>query len=115
MTLGQTTNFPDELRVLAVLAGERSPFRPDVPTAKELGFDVQMSSLRGIVAPAGMDEAMADQLRAALTAVNANPDFQAMMAEQGNPIAFMVGDDFAATAAKQNGVAAQIWADTPWK
>jgi len=115
MTLGQTTNFPDELRVLAVLAGERSPFRPDVPTAKELGFDVQMSSLRGIVAPAGMDEAMTDQLRAALTAVNANPDFQAMMAEQGNPIAFMVGDDFAATAAKQNGVAAQIWADTPWK
>ena len=115
MTLGQTTNFPDELRVLAVLSGERSPFRPDVPTAKELGFDVQMSSLRGIVAPAGMDEAMADQLRDALTAVNANPEFQAMMAEQGNPIAFMVGDDFAATAAKQNGVAAQIWADTPWK
>ena len=115
MTLGQTTNFPDELRVLAVLAGERSPFRPDVPTAKELGFDVQMSSLRGIVAPAGMDEAMADQLRAALTAVNENPEFQAMMAEQGNPIAFMVGDDFAATAAKQDAIAAQIWAETPWK
>ena len=115
MTLGQTTNFPDELRVLAVLAGERSPFRPDVPTAKELGFDVQMSSLRGIVAPAGMDEAMADQLRAALTAVNENPEFQAMMAEQGNPIAFMVGDDFAATAAKQDGIAAEIWANTPWK
>jgi len=115
MTLGQTTNFPDELRVLAVLADKRSPFRPDVPTAKELGFDVQMSSLRGIVAPAGMDEAMADQLRAALTAVNENPEFQAMMAEQGNPIAFMVGDDFAATAVKQDGVAAQIWAETPWK
>jgi len=115
MTLGQTTNFPDELRVLAVLADERSPFRPDVPTAKELGFDVQMSSLRGIVAPAGMDAAMADQLRAALTAVNENPEFQTMMAEQGNPIAFMVGDDFAATAATQDGVAAQIWAETPWK
>jgi len=115
MTLGQTTNFPDELRVLAVLAGERSPFRPDVPTAKELGFDVQMSSLRGIVAPAGMDKAMADQLRAALAAVNENPEFQAMMAEQGNPIAFMVGDDFAATAAKQDGIAAEIWANTPWK
>lgn len=115
MTLGQTTNFPDELRVLAVLAGERSPFRPDVPTAKELGFDVQMSSLRGIVAPAGMDEVMADQLRAALTAVNENPEFQAMMAEQGNPIAFMVGDDFGATAAKQDAIAAQIWAKTPWK
>lgn len=115
MTLGQTTNFPDELRVLAVLADERSDFRPDVPTAKELGYDVQMSSLRGIVAPAGLDEATADQLRAALTAVNENSDFQAMMAEQGNPIAFMVGDEFAETAAKQNAVAAKIWAETPWK
>jgi tripartite-type tricarboxylate transporter receptor subunit TctC len=115
MALGQTSNFPDELRVLAVLADERSPFRPDVPTAKELGFDVQMSSLRGIVAPAGMDDATTKQLRDALTAVNANPAFQAMMAEQGNPIAFMVGDDFAETAAKQDGVAAQIWAETPWK
>ena len=115
MTLGQTTSFPDELRVLAVLADKRSPFRPDVPTANELGYDVQMSSLRGIVAPAGMDEAMAEQLRAALTAVYDNPDFQAMMAEQGNPIAFMVGDDFAATAAAQDGIAAQIWAETPWK
>ncbi|MWB79670.1 tripartite tricarboxylate transporter substrate binding protein [Pseudooceanicola sp. 216_PA32_1] len=115
MTLGQTTSFPDELRVLAVLAEDRSPFRPDVPTAKELGYDVQMSSLRGIVAPAGLDAAVADKLRAALSAVNANPEFQAMMAEQGNPIAFVVGDDFAATAAKQNDVAAQIWAETPWK
>lgn len=115
MTLGQTSNFPDELRVLAVLADERSPFRPDVPTAKELGFDVQMSSLRGIVAPAGLDEATAKTLRTALTVVNENPEFQAMMEEQGNPIAFMVGEDFAATAAKQDAVAAQIWAETPWK
>ncbi|MEC8631094.1 MAG: tripartite tricarboxylate transporter substrate binding protein [Pseudomonadota bacterium] len=115
MTLGQTTNFPDELRVLAVLADERSAFRPDVPTAAELGYDVKMSSLRGIVGPADMDAETAEQLRAALSAVNANPDFQTMMAEQGNPIAFMVGDDFAATAAAQNQVAADIWAETPWK
>ncbi len=115
MTLGQTTNFPDELRVLAVLAGERSAFRPDVPTAAELGYDVKMSSLRGIVGPADMDADTAEKLRAALSAVNANPDFQTMMAEQGNPIAFMVGDDFAATAAAQNQVAADIWAESPWK
>lgn len=115
MTLGQTSNFPDELRVLAVLAEERSPFRPDVPTAKELGYDVQMSSLRGIVAPAGLDEATTEQLVRALSAVNENPDFQAMMAEQGNPIAFMAGDDLAETAAKQDAIAAQIWAETPWK
>ena len=114
MTLGQTTGFPDELRVLAVLSDERSAFRPDVPTAKELGFDVPMSSLRGIVAPAGLDAATDERLRAALTAVNENPDFLAMMEEQGNPIAFMLGDAFAETAAEQDDVAARIWAETPW-
>lgn len=82
MTLGQTTNFPDELRVLAVLDDERSPFRPDVPTAKELGYDVRMSSLRGIVAPAGLEGDVAETLLNALIAVNATPEFQAMMAEQ---------------------------------
>ena len=115
MALSQTTSFGDDLRVLAVLADERSPFSPDVPTAKELGLDVEMSSLRGIVGPAGMDQAVAERLRAALSAVNENPEFQKMMADQGNPMVFMVGDDFAATSAAQDSVAAKIWEETPWK
>lgn len=115
MTLGQTTNFPEELRVLAVLSEERSPFRPDVPTAKELGYDVQMSSLRGIVAPAELDPEVADLLRAALTKVNENPEFQSAMKEQGNPIAFIAGDAFADVARTQNEVAKSIWDATPWK
>jgi tripartite-type tricarboxylate transporter receptor subunit TctC len=115
MALSQTTAFQDELRVLAVLDDKRSPFRPDVPTAKELGYDVEMSSLRGIVAPAGLDPKIADRLRKALAEVNANPEFQAMMAEQGNPIAFLAGDDFAHVAATQSSVAKSIWEATPWK
>ncbi len=115
MTLSQTTNFPDELRVLAVLDDERSPFRPEVPTARELGFDVQMSSLRGIVAPTGLEAAVADKLRAALTAVNNDAEFQATMAEQGNPIAFVAGEAFADVARRQNDVAKSIWEETPWK
>ncbi|SPF81760.1 tripartite tricarboxylate transporter substrate binding protein [Pseudoprimorskyibacter insulae] len=115
MTLGQTTNFPDELRVLAVLGDERSPFAPDVPTAKELGFDVTMSSLRGIVAPAGLEVDVAEKLRAALDAVNANEAFQTTMAEQGNPMSFALGADFEAVAQAQDAVAARIWETTPWK
>ncbi|RYH06570.1 tripartite tricarboxylate transporter substrate binding protein [Tropicimonas sp. IMCC6043] len=115
MALSQTTSFQEELRVLAVLAEERSAFRPDVPTAKELGYDVQMSSLRGIVAPAGLDPEIAAKLRDALTAVNEMPAFQEMMAEQGNPIAFVAGDAFAEIAQAQNDVARSIWEETPWK
>lgn len=115
MTLSQTTAYKDQLRVLAVLDDKRSPFRPDVPTAKELGFDVQMSSLRGIVGPAGLPKPVAEKLAKALAAVNANPEFQAMMSKQGNPMAFAAGDEFTALAKAQAGVAKQIWETTPWK
>jgi len=115
MTLSQTTAFKDDIKVLAVLANERSKFRPKVPTAKEQGYDVQMSSLRGIVAPAGLAPDVVKRLRAALVKVNENPEFQEMMAKQGNPIAFVVGDDFAKVAIQQNSVAKAIWAEMPWK
>lgn len=115
MALSQTTAFGDEIRVLAVLAEERSSFAPDVPTAKELGYDVEMSSLRGIVGPAGMDPDLADRLRQALSAVNDNPEFQTMMAEQGNPMSYLSGEDFAKAAAEQSAVAKSIWDTTPWQ
>ena len=114
MALSQTSGFQEELRVLAVLADERSPFMPDVPTAKEAGYDVEMSSLRGIVAPAGLDPAVTERLRTALAAVNDDPEFRQMMEEQGNPLAFIMGDDFAAIAAEQDAVAQGIWDETPW-
>ncbi len=115
LTLGQTKNFPNELRVLAVLSDKRSPFAPNVPTAKELGYDIKMSSLRGIVAPAGLDKKIADKLRNALKAVNANPDFQKKMKEQGNPLSFVSGEDYANVARKQDNVAKTTWEKTPWK
>ncbi|WP_413206118.1 tripartite tricarboxylate transporter substrate binding protein [Rhodospirillum sp. A1_3_36] len=115
MTLGQTVGYEDNLRVLAVLDSERSPFAPDVPTAKELGYDVEMGSYRGLVAPAGLPEAVREKLLTALRAVNDNPEFQKTMVEQGNPASFVAGDDFAALAGKQASVAAKIWNATPWK
>ncbi|MBP1852764.1 tripartite tricarboxylate transporter substrate binding protein [Rhizobium halophytocola] len=115
MALSQTTEFKDDLRVLAVLSKERSPFRADVPTAKELGYDVNMSSLRGIVGPAGIPPEVAKKLQAVLTAVNNDADFQKTMADQGNPMAFAVGDAFRDIAETQDNVVGALWEKTPWK
>lgn len=55
-----------ELKVIAVLSEERSPFLPDVPTLKESGVDgVTSGSSRGIAAPKGVDEEKLEILRAA--------------------------------------------------
>ena len=42
-----------QLRILAVSGNDRHPNYPDVPTMKELGYDVQTACWRGIQAPKG--------------------------------------------------------------
>ncbi|MFN3347472.1 tripartite tricarboxylate transporter substrate binding protein [Pseudorhodoplanes sp.] len=54
------------IRVLGVMAPERSPFLPNVPTFREQGFDQVWSVSRGIAAPAGLPKAVQDTLTAAL-------------------------------------------------
>ncbi|WP_167577611.1 tripartite tricarboxylate transporter substrate binding protein [Ammoniphilus sp. YIM 78166] len=55
-----------EVKVLAVLAEERSPFLPDVPTFEESGFESVISSpSRGFAAPKGLDTEKLEILRKA--------------------------------------------------
>ncbi|WP_066303130.1 tripartite tricarboxylate transporter substrate binding protein [Arthrobacter luteolus] len=52
-----------QVRALAVLHNERHPMLPDVPTASELGYDLQFGGWGGVYAPAGLP----DEVREALT------------------------------------------------
>jgi putative tricarboxylic transport membrane protein len=45
-----------DLRALAVSSGTRLAALPDVPTFKELGYDIELVQLRGVVAPKGIPE-----------------------------------------------------------
>ena len=63
---------------LAIFAEERHPDYPDVPTAAELGHDLQFSVWQGIVVPGGADAAVQETLAAACeTAVNSEAFTQA--------------------------------------
>lgn len=55
-----------QLRMLAVLAPKRLPFLPDVPTAKEQGFDVVSIQTNGFFAPKGTP---ADRIKVVADAV----------------------------------------------
>lgn len=43
-----------ELRILAVFSSERSQYNPDVPTMKELGYDITVAAWGGFAAPKGI-------------------------------------------------------------
>jgi tripartite-type tricarboxylate transporter receptor subunit TctC len=65
-----------EMRVLGVMGDKRSPFLPDVPTFKELGYNVNWSSGRGVAAPAGLPPAIVKALTEALIKVIDSPEHQ---------------------------------------
>jgi len=55
-----------DMRYLAVLAEERLDDLPDVPTAKELGIDLQNASFTGLVVPEGTPDDVVDTLSSAI-------------------------------------------------
>ncbi len=75
--------FKDKLRVLAMATDERFQDFPDVPTFKELGFDVVEAVDRGVVVPLKTPPEIIAKLEAAFLEIARNPEIQAQMKEQG--------------------------------
>jgi tripartite-type tricarboxylate transporter receptor subunit TctC len=50
------------IRILAVSTAERSALLPGVPTLKEGGIDVQADAWSGLIAPAGIPDAMVERI-----------------------------------------------------
>ena len=62
--------YKDKFRTLAVAAEERVPALPDVPTFKELGYDIVGGAFRGVAAPLGTPQPVVDRLAQAYTETN---------------------------------------------
>jgi tripartite-type tricarboxylate transporter receptor subunit TctC len=64
-----------QMRVLAVWTERRNPRLPDVPTLKELGYDLAVTSPWGLVGPKGMSPAAIKTLHDAIKKAMENPEF----------------------------------------
>jgi tripartite-type tricarboxylate transporter receptor subunit TctC len=82
------------LRILGVMAPERSPFLPDVPTFKELGFNQVWSVSRGIAAPAGLPKNVQDTLSAALEKTLNSAEHQQKARQLSLEPRVIKGDDY---------------------
>jgi len=80
-TVGVTQG--DEVRLLAVAMDERHPAFPDVPTFKELGYDLVSGAYRGIAVPKSASEETRQQVSDAIAAINANDEFRQKMLDGG--------------------------------
>lgn len=64
-----------DLRPLAVLSSERSPLAPDWPTAKELGVDMEWTTLHALYGPKDLPEEIVSVLDKALGKMIEDPEF----------------------------------------
>lgn len=80
-----------QVKVLAVMASERDPSLPDVPTFKELGYDVIWGGMRVLAVPAGTPDDIKEILTNAFKAAYDNSEFQQKAAETGMNAYWMDG------------------------
>jgi tripartite-type tricarboxylate transporter receptor subunit TctC len=85
-----------KLRPLATWGATRLAAFPDVPTLKELGYDVEYYLWAGLFAPRGVSPAVVKTLREATRAAVADGEFKAAMDKAQTPIAYQDADEFKA-------------------
>jgi|SRR5215813_4981169 len=91
-----------QLRILAQTGPMRHPMLPDVPTTAELGLpDVRMETWFGVVAPAGVPQAVIDRLADAIGAVAQEPAFREKLFAIGCAASFLPPAAFTAYIADE--------------
>ncbi|RKE67677.1 tripartite tricarboxylate transporter substrate binding protein [Pseudorhodoplanes sinuspersici] len=84
------------MRALAIIARERTPSLPDVPTTNELGFGEGFATPFGLYAPKGVPAAALTRLRKACADTVASQSFRAAMTKSGQTVDYFDGPEFAA-------------------
>jgi tripartite-type tricarboxylate transporter receptor subunit TctC len=71
------------MRMLAVASEERMPAFPDVPTFKELGYDLVGGAYRGLSVPKSTPIEMRKKISDIISTINKQPEFMKKMQEGG--------------------------------
>ena len=81
--------YEGEVRVLAVASEARISSMPNIPTFKELGYDLVEGAFRGAAVPPNTPDSVKKALAAAFEKVNKDPEFAKKMEASGFKLEFM--------------------------
>jgi tripartite-type tricarboxylate transporter receptor subunit TctC len=90
-----------KVRLLATMTTQRLKRWPQVPTVRELGHDLAIESLIGLVAPKNLDPAIASRLHAAFAKASTNPEYLRTLDEFDVASQVMTGEAYRAYAVAQ--------------
>ena len=97
-----------QVRLLAALIPNRDPALPDIPTAREQGFDVSVEAWRGIAVPRGTPRSTVLMLESAVRETAESVEFQKASENLGVRPAFMPAAQFSALIAQEDAALARL-------
>lgn len=99
-TAGVLNKF--DVKALAILDPERSPYHPDVPSINESGKQVYISQWMPLVAPRGLPESVLKTLSDSLTRVCTSDSFINSMSKMGLAVAHLSPEETRAFVAEES-------------
>jgi tripartite-type tricarboxylate transporter receptor subunit TctC len=102
------------LRHLAQMSPARTVLAPDLATAKEQGFDMELSSLRGLAAPKGLPPEIRERLVRAVERSVADPEFQARAAQFFAPVRYLAPTQYETLVREADTQFRELWKQMPW-
>jgi len=97
-----------KIRLLASLSTKRDPSFPDVPLARELGYDVALDAWRGVAVPRGTPKSVISALEKAVRETVESPEFGAAAAKLYVSPGFLPAAEFGQMIAREDAVIARV-------
>jgi tripartite-type tricarboxylate transporter receptor subunit TctC len=97
-----------QVRLLAALTQSRDPAWPDVPTAREQGFDVALDAWRGIAVPKGTPRNVIAALEESIRKTAQSDEFAKQSANLGVRPAFLPAAEFSDLISKEDAALSRL-------
>ncbi|MDP0505926.1 MAG: tripartite tricarboxylate transporter substrate binding protein [Fusobacterium sp. JB019] len=96
LTVGEAEKLYSDhkIKILGVTTADRSPILKDIPTFKELGYNVQYEVFRGFSAPKGTPKETLDKLEKIFKDIITSDEFKTKMESAGNLVNYKGQKDF---------------------
>ncbi len=101
-------------RNLGQMSAKRTDLAKDVPTFKEQGYDIEMSSLRGIAAPKGLPADVRERLVKAVAQTTSDPEFLKVAAGLFTQMRYLGPDQYRTVLRDTEAQFRKLWTEMPW-
>ena len=102
------------IRNLVQMSPARTNLAPELATAREQGYDIEMSSLRGMAAPKGLPAEIRERLVTAVERAAADAEFQAQATKFFAPLRYLAPAEYESLVRDADVMYRAMWRDMPW-